>query len=271
MVIDGKQVAETLYSALLKERKTFPGSVTLGILVGDANPVTASYVRIKEKGAERLNITIVRKELPEGAATADAVAAIRELAETCDGIIPQLPMTNVDIDAVRNAIPKEKDVDVLSEEAFIAFANGDWPAIPPVPAACAHILEQNNVQISGKKVAVVGHGRLVGKPAAVLFKQLGGNVTILEKGDDIALATREADIIVLGTGVAGLLKLDMVKHGAAVIDAGTSESNGKVVGDADPAVAKKTSLFTPVPGGVGPVAIAEIYKNLFALKREYGC
>ena len=267
MIIDGKQIAETLYRALLKERAQFSGTITLGILVGDKNPVTASYVRIKEKGAERLNITMVRRELKEAATTAEAVAAIHELAKECDGIIPQLPMKDIDVDAVRNAIPKEKDVDVLSDEAFAAFSKGDWPAVPPVPAALAYILTQNNVTIKDANVAVVGHGRLVGKPAAVLFRQLGGNVTVLDKGDDIAAGTREADIIVLGTGVAGLLKPDMVKDGVAIVDAGTSELGGKVVGDADPSVAEKTSLFTPVPGGVGPVAIAEIYKNLFALKR----
>ena len=268
MIVDGKAIAGTLYNALLRERATFSGDITLGILVGDSNPVTTSYVRIKEKAAERLNVKMVRKELPRGAATADAVAAVQQLSRECDGVIPQLPMTNIDIDQVKNAIPKEKDVDVLSDAAFAAFNEGKWPVIPPVPAACAYILEQSDIQITGKKVAVIGHGRLVGKPAAVLFKQLGGNVTVLDRGDDIASGTREADIIVLGTGVSGLLKPAMVKQGVAIVDAGTSELGGKVVGDADPTVADKASLFTPVPGGVGPVAIAMIYKNLFALKKH---
>lgn len=270
MVIDGKQIAEKLYSALVDERAAFSGSVKLGILVGDNTPVIASYVRIKEKAAERLSVTMVRKELPEGASTEDALFAVHDLLRETDGVIPQLPMTNIDIDAVRNAIPKEKDVDVLSDAAFSAFEKGGWPAIPPVPAALVYILEQNNVRIEGANVVIVGKGRLVGKPAEVLFTQLGGRVKTLMKGDDVASNTIDADIIVLGTGVAGLLKPDMVKKGVAIVDAGTSELGGKVVGDADPSVAEKASLFTPVPGGVGPVAIAEIYKNLFALKRKYG-
>lgn len=270
MIVDGKQIAEKLYSALLDERAAFSGSIKLGILVGDKNPVTSSYVRIKEKAAERLSVTMVRKELPDGGTTKDALFALADLAQVCDGIIPQLPMANLNVDEIRNAIPKEKDVDVLSDAAFDAFSQGGWPAIPPVPAALVYILQSNNVEIRGKNVVVVGRGRLVGKPAEVLFKQLGGNVMTLMKGDDVAAATREADIILLGTGVAGLLKPEMVKEGVAVVDAGTSELGGKVVGDADPAVAEKASIFTPVPGGVGPVAIAEIYKNLFALKRTYG-
>ncbi|TSC87114.1 MAG: methylenetetrahydrofolate dehydrogenase (NADP+) / methenyltetrahydrofolate cyclohydrolase [Parcubacteria group bacterium Gr01-1014_8] len=270
MIVDGKSIAETLYSKLVDERAAFSGPVSLGILVGDKNPVTASYVRIKEKAAERLSVTMVRKELPVGATTKDALFAIEELVGSADGVIPQLPMVSIDVDAVRNAIPKEKDVDVLSDEAFKAFEKGDWPAIPPVPAALTYILQQKNVTIKDANVVVVGKGRLVGKPAEILFAQLGGHVTALMKGDDVALYTREADIIVLGAGSAGLLKPNMVKKGVAVVDAGTSELGGKVVGDADPSVAEVAAVFTPVPGGVGPVAIAEIYKNLFALKRAYG-
>lgn len=270
MTVDGKAVAETLYSELAAARAGFEGDVTLGILVGDKTPVIASYVRIKERAAERLNVKMVHRELPEGATTDDAVKAIEELVQITDGVIPQLPMTNIDVDVVKNAVPKEKDVDVLSDSAFAAFGAGGWDAIPPVPAALVYILEHGGVQIAGKKVVIVGRGRLVGKPAEVLFKQKGGVVNVLVKGDDVASNTRDADIIVLGTGVAGLLKPDMVKQGVAVVDAGTSELGGKVVGDADPAVAEKCSLFTPVPGGVGPVAIAEIYANLFALKKKYG-
>lgn len=267
MIVSGKDIAETLYVMLQKERATF-NRMTLGILVGSENPVTASYVRIKERGAARLSIDMLRRDIYPGATTDEAIAIVHELSVEADGVIPQLPLpVGIDADAVKNAIPKERDVDVLGGAAFAEFSKGAWPALPPVPAALVHILEHHQVGIAGKKVAVVGHGRLVGKPAAILFEQKGGIVKVLDKGDDIRAGTREADIIVLGTGVAGLLTSDMVQEGATVLDAGTSELGGKVVGDADPAVAEKCALFTPVPGGVGPVAIAMIYKNLFALKR----
>jgi methylenetetrahydrofolate dehydrogenase (NADP+)/methenyltetrahydrofolate cyclohydrolase len=270
MIVDGKAVANTLYQSLANERADF-GDVTLGHLVTEMSPVTASYARIKERGAERLGIKMIRTELPEGSDTSAALTAMKKLVETCDGIIPQLPIVpGIDAVVVINAIPKEKDVDVLTDSARVEFEKGNWPAVPPVPAALVYILENGGITIAGKKVAIVGYGRLVGKPAATLFKQRGADVTVLDKGDDVAAGTREADIIVLGAGVAGLLKPDMVKEGAAVVDAGASELGGKVVGDADPAVAEKCSLFTPVPGGVGPVAIAMIYKNLFALKKAYG-
>jgi methylenetetrahydrofolate dehydrogenase (NADP+) / methenyltetrahydrofolate cyclohydrolase len=267
MIVDGRAIADKLYGELLKEREEF-GEVTLGHLVTEMSPVTASYARIKERGAERLGIKMVRIELPAGSTTVDALAAIATLVETTDGVIPQLPIVQgIDAAAVINAIPKEKDVDVLSDAAYEEFEKGTWPAIPPVPAALAYILKESGVEIRGKKVVSLGRGRLVGKPAAVLFKQLGAAVELLGRESNIPANTLDAGIIILGAGVPGILKPDMVKDGVAIVDAGTSESGGKVVGDADPAVADKASVFTPVPGGVGPVAIAEIYKNLFALKR----
>jgi methylenetetrahydrofolate dehydrogenase (NADP+)/methenyltetrahydrofolate cyclohydrolase len=156
---------------------------------------------------------------------------------------------------------------VLSKAAYAEFEKGHWPAIPPVPAALAYILKESGVDVRGKHIVSLGRGRLVGRPAAILFQHLGATVELLGRDADIAAHTRDADIIILGAGVPGVLKPDMVKEGVAIVDAGTSELGGKVVGDADPAVAEKASIFTPVPGGVGPVAIAEIYKNLFALKR----
>jgi methylenetetrahydrofolate dehydrogenase (NADP+) / methenyltetrahydrofolate cyclohydrolase len=270
MIVNGKAIAEKLYGELAEERKEFD-EVILGHLVTEMSTVTASYARIKEVGAEKLGIKMVRTELPVGSDTAAAIKAIKHLVEITDGVIPQLPIVpGIDAEAVINAVPKEKDVDVLSTAAVAEFETGKWPAIPPVPAALAYILKESGVDVRGKKIISLGRGRLVGKPAAVLFGHLGADVVLLGRDADIASHTREADIIILGAGVPGILKPDMVKAGVAIIDAGTSESGGKVVGDADPAVAEKAGVFTPVPGGVGPVAIAMIYKNVFALKRAFG-
>lgn len=270
MIVDGKAIAEKLYGELAVERKEF-GELVLGHLVTEMSPVTASYARIKERGAEKLGIKMVRTELPEGSDTAAAIKAIQHLMEIADGVIPQLPIVSgIDAEAVINAMSKEKDVDVLSAAAVAEFETGKWSAIPPVPAALAYILKESGVDVRGKNIVSLGRGRLVGKPAAVLFQHLGATVDLLGRDADIVSYTKKADIIILGAGVPGILKPDMVKEGVAIIDAGTSESGGKVVGDADPAVADKAGVFTPVPGGVGPVAIAMIYKNVFALKRLAG-
>ena len=156
---------------------------------------------------------------------------------------------------------------MLSDEAFKEFSDGTFPATPPVPAAMRYILSQNSFSIYGKKVVIVGKGRLVGKPAEVLFKQLGAEVVSLGSKDNISEYTRAADVIILGVGKPGLLTPEMIKEGAVILDAGASEASGKVVGDADPRCADKASLFTPVPGGVGPIAVVEIFANLIALKK----
>lgn len=268
MIVDGKAIAEKLYGELAEERKEF-GEIRLGILVGDKNPVTHSYVTIKERGSDRLGITLVRKELPDGSSTDQAIRAMRELLIETDGVIPQLPMMQgIDTERVIDEMPKEKDVDVLSKAALMEFEKGEWPAIPPVPAALAYILKESGIDVRGKHVVSLGRGRLVGKPAATLFRQLGSQVDLLGRDSDIIAYTKNADVIILGAGVPGILKSGMVKEGVAIVDAGTSELGGRVVGDADPSVAEKASVFTPVPGGVGPVAIAMIYKNIFALKRR---
>src|SRR6185295_12556323 len=161
----------------------------------------------------------------------------------------------------------EKDVDILSDKAFEAFAAGKLSAVPPVPAAMHYVLQRNNISVKAKSVVLVGAGRLVGKPAGVLFARLGAHVTMLIKGDSLE-PTKTADILILGTGVPALITPDMIKEGVVILDGGASESAGKVVGDADPACALKASLFTPVPGGIGPIAVVEIFANLLLLGKK---
>lgn len=253
MIVDGRALAEKLKGEI-RARGELEG-FTLAVIVTGDDTVTRSYVGIKKRVAADLGVRVI-----------DASSV--EEALVADGIILQLPLPpGVDVEAEKNKIPVEKDVDVLSDAAFELFAKGGHLAIPPVPAGMAYILKCNDISLQGKKVVIVGRGRLVGKPAAVLFKQLGAEVCVAGKGDDVGAITRDADVIVLGTGIAGILTPDMIKEGVAILDAGASELGGKVVGDADPACAEKAALFTPVPGGVGPVAVTEIFVNLVALAR----
>ena len=245
MIIDGKAIAEEVYAHLKASRP-----LTLGILVGESTPVIDSFVRIKERAAQRLGVKLVREEL------SGMVAAVRSLAAKTDGIIVQLPLPKeIDVEAVLTAIPPEKDVDGISSAPLVR---------PPVAGAIAEILSQTGTQVLDAQAAVVGSGRLVGKPAAELLKDLGAHVSIIHKGDTLE-ALKNADIIILGAGEPGLVKPEHLKQGVILIDAGTSEVGGKVAGDADPACAEKASVFTPVPGGVGPIAVAMIFKNLFTL------
>lgn len=252
MIVRGKEIAESVYARLPKR------PCTLGIIVGEKNPVIDSFVKIKERAAQRLGVTLVREELQEGTNTPEAVAAVLSLSEKVDGIIVQLPLPNqIDVESVLAAIPGEKDVDGISLSPGVR---------PPVAEAVKEILEHEKCDVRGKAAVVVGSGRLVGKPSARLLEELGASVTVLERGDSLD-ALKDADIVVLGAGEQGIVQPEHLKVGVVLIDAGTSEMGGKVKGDADPACADVASILTPVPGGVGPIAVAMIFKNLFDLTK----
>ena len=262
MIIDGKAIAEDMYQALAKRRALFKNPIKLGIFVVGKNPVIDSFVGIKERNAKRLDIEMVRVDLPDTATQDEIIASLKDVATRSDAVIPQLPLpAGIDINTVLAAVPNEKDVDALNpnipEEERLVHA--------PVALAAVEILERSNIQIKDAKTVVVGAGRLVGKPSAWLLKSLGARVSMftLQRGsiDDL----KDADIIVSGAGNPGFIKPEHIKEGVALVDAGTSELKKKITGDADPACAEKAAVFTPVPGGVGPVAVAMIFRNLFDL------
>ncbi len=258
MIVDGKQIAEDIYTTLLVRRESIKRSIKLGIIVGVDDPVIESFLRIKSRASQRLDVEIVRVDVIN-ADTDKVIDELRKLSEVTDGIIVQLPLSeNVDTDAVLATIPPEKDVD----------ANGPHhhPSIfAPVAHAVGEILERSHVELQEKKILIVGHGRLVGKPVEKWFQKQLIRTTVVTDSTNLKREASDAGIIILGVGEPGLLIPSMVKNGVVIIDAGTAELGKKVVGDADPSCAEKASVFTPVPGGVGPIAVAMIFKNLFEL------
>ncbi len=254
MIIDGRRIAEEVYTTLAACK-----GLTLGIVVAGTDPVTDSFVRIKSKAAERLGVTLVRKVLSEKATTDDVLHALHELQE-CDGCIVQLPLPeSVHTDVVLSSIPPYQDVDAVSPKPLVRA---------PVAEAVAEILHRHSVPTRGKKAVVVGEGRLVGKPTAQMLRDAGANVTVLTRESGSLSELTDADIVVLGVGQVGLVQPEHVRDGVVLIDAGTSEMSGKIAGDADPSCAIKCSVFTPVPGGVGPIAVAMIFKNLRTLANK---
>ncbi len=267
MIIDGRKLAAERREEIMKERAHL-GPLSLGVVIATTDTVTTSYVSIKKRAAEALGISVIEYHLKDNASTEEVIVAVRE-ASAHDGVILQLPLPKgVDVERARNAIPLDRDVDVLGDAAFERFAKGFFPPTPPVPAAMLYVLKRNGVPIRGKNVVMLGMGRLVGKPAEILFMHLDAETTTLIKGDDVRSVTQKADIIISGAGVPWLLKPDMIKEGVVILDAGASELGGKLAGDADPACAEKASIFTPVPGGIGPIAVAEIFANLVILARS---
>lgn len=266
MIIEGKEIADAILAAA-KERVAAFGRVPVVRAVTVApGTATASYLRTKSARAADAGMTLEIRDLPATASTEDVIRAVEE--EGADAVIVQLPLpSEIDTQAALDAIPLHKDADVLSRAARAAFAAGERGAlIPPVAGAVKAILEHTNVSVAGKKAIVVGKGWLVGDPAAAWLARAGAQVTVLTReSGDIAPALREADIIVSGAGSPHLIQPDMLAAGVVLIDAGTSESNGALAGDADPACAGVASVFTPVPGGVGPVAVACLFQNAATL------
>jgi len=195
------------------------------------------------------------------AGTAEVIEAIRFLATQSDGMIVQLPLPDsVDLNAGRSEVPAEQDVDSISPRHSRVHR-----VDAPVARAVGEILDRSNVNAAGKSAVVIGAGRLVGAPVAGLLKHRGASVTVVTEGGGSMDDLKNADIVVSGAGEPGLVKPEMLKKDVVLIDAGTSESSGRVVGDAEPECADVASVFTPVPGGVGPIAVAMIFKNLFDL------
>lgn len=272
MIIDGKKIRDRIKEELRKESKKLSHPLSIAIVIVGENPVIEGFVRVKEQFATDIGVGVVEKRFSSDVKPDDFERALRELAARSDvqGIIVQLPLpSHFDTNKVLSLIPKEKDVDVLSADAVEAFEQGDAVALPPVAGAVVEICREGSVEFKGKRVLVIGQGRLVGAPVAILMRRKGAEIRTVDKNSpDFSDLLLTADIVVSGAGVAGLIKPDMLKNGVVLIDGGTSESGGFVVGDADPRCVEKASLFTPVPGGVGPVTVAVLFRNLFRLAEK---
>ncbi len=272
MIIDGRQRAreweETIARSLLRTGIT----PTLAIVVVGDDPVIASFVRIKKRVAERIGVAMREVAFPSSATGEEVARAVKTLADdaSIDGVVVQLPLPlHMDTDMILRDIPITKDVDVLARDAVALFAQGNAPILPPVAAAVQDILEYGKVSVEGKEVLVLGHGRLVGAPVALLMRHNGAHVTVIDRPvADLLREVRESEIIISGVGKPGMLTPEMFTEGSVLIDAGTSESAGRVVGDAHPDCATRVALFTPVPGGVGPLAVVMLFKNLALLAEE---
>ncbi len=262
MNIDGRAIAESIYIELSERRQKIAGTVSLGIVVASHDPVIESFVRIKSRAAARLNVELRRLDLLNQPTSADALAAIEQLAPNVGGIIVQLPLpVALDTERILAAIPPYLDVDGINP----TVADEDRIVLAPVADAIEEILKRSEIDAYGKKCVVVGAGKLVGVPAAYLMHRLGADVSVVTLESGSLSELKDADIVILGAGNPGFVKPEMLKEGVVLVDAGTSEQGGKVLGDADPACAEKAAVLTPVPGGIGPIAVAMIFKNLLDL------
>lgn len=264
MIVDGKSIAADILASVKKEMITHGLTPVVRAVNVCPTKATESYLKIKAAKAGEAGMRLEVERLHDDASTEEVVQAVR--VPGADAVIVQLPLpVSIQQKEVCDALPVQKDADVLSSVAYEAFVKGEEHALlPPVVAAIVEVLSRAGIDPNGMNVAVVGGGVLVGKPAAVELERLGAKVTVFRKGDDLT-ALREADIVVSGAGVPGLITPTYLRQGVVLIDAGTSESAGALAGDMDPACADVAAVFTPVPGGVGPVAVACLFRNVAKL------
>lgn len=266
MIIDGRKMAEKVLARAKARAAALGRAPCILAIVANETPATKSYLALKTKRATDAGCILEVQQFPESVSAEELQSAIAE--SSADAIIVQLPLPEgIDAQAVCDAIPVGKDADVLSDAARQKFARGDSDAcVPPVVEAIAEIFHMHNVELKGKGAVVIGRGFLVGTPAAMWLAQQSAQVTVANLSTpDFSDMLREADIIVSGAGSPHLITPDMLKKDCVLIDAGTSESDGAIAGDADPACADKCSLFTPVPGGIGPLAVAKLFENVVTL------
>jgi len=271
-ILNGIKLASEILERFSKEIKNRHLKLGLAvILVGD-NPISKIYIRQKEKVCLKTGILFRLFKFPVKVSWQKLKAGIQDIVQDPDnsGIIIQLPLPqNFNTQEVLNLIPPGKDTDVLSEISLGKFYTGNLPILPPTVASVSYLLKKYKIKVRGKNVAVIGAGRLVGYPLAVwLLRQKATVSTINEFTKDASSFTKKADILISGVGKPDLIRGNMVKNGVAIIDAGTSIKNGRLVGDVDfKSVAKKASYITPVPGGVGPMTVACLLENLVKLSK----
>ena len=291
-IIDGKALATKIKSRIKKEVDDLKDSGhkvphLAAILVGD-DPASQAYVRNKVKSCDEVGFesTLIKKD--ESISEEELLDIVRDLNEDpyVDGFIVQLPLPrHIDPEKVNLAINPKKDVDGFHPMNFGRMTLGLPAYLPATPQGILVMLEEYNIETSGKKCVVIGRSNIVGMPMSILMAQKRdtGNctVTIVHSRTKNAIEEiRQADIIIAAIGRANYLKADMIKEGSVIIDVGInrvddpSRKRGyRLVGDADfESVSQKAAFVTPVPGGVGPMTVTSLIMNtLIAAKGEiYG-
>lgn len=273
-ILDGKKVS-SLIKTQIKEKieNEYLGKRAIPclacILVGD-NPASQVYVSSKEKACALVGFKSIIKKLPEHSTFDEVKEVIEELNQNPEvsGILMQLPLPKgLDEHKLIECIAPEKDVDGLTTISLGKLFSGHNEIAPCTATGIIDILDNYDIPLQGKNVVVIGRSLLVGKSVAILFEQRNATVTICHsKTINLEEITKKADIVVVAIGKPKYLTANMVKDGAIVIDVGINRLESGLVGDVDfDSVKDKCSYITPVPGGVGPMTIAELLKNTLIL------
>jgi methylenetetrahydrofolate dehydrogenase (NADP+)/methenyltetrahydrofolate cyclohydrolase len=262
--MDGKALAERIRGEIAEEVRGL-GEVGLAtVLVGD-DPASDTYIRLKHKAAGEVGINARDIRLASHTTEEELLEQVEQLNadDAIDGLLVQLPLPDqIDEPRVLRSIDPRKDVDGLHPVNFGQLALSRPTHVGATPVGIMALLEEYEVPLEGAPAVVVGRSDIVGKPVSLLLLHANATVTICHsRTQDLGAVTREADVLVVAVGKAGVVGRDDVREGATVVDVGMNRGDDGVVGDVDPAVAEVAGLITPVPGGVGPMTIAMLLRN----------
>lgn len=268
-ILDGKKIADEIEGELkkevleLKKKNIIPGLAV--ILVGD-DLASQLYVKHKEEASQKLGLHSEVYKLKTTTSENELLELIQKLNtnNSIHGILVQLPLPKqINTQKIIKALNPAKDVDCFHPQNVGRLIMGNGYFSPCTPMGIIELFKQYEINLVGQEVVIVGASNIVGKPLALMLLNLGATVTVChDKTQNLIQHCLRADILISATGQAGLIKADMVKQGAVVVDVGMNRKGKKLQGDVDfEAVSQIASAITPVPGGIGPMTIAMLMKN----------
>ncbi|MGB9680953.1 MAG: tetrahydrofolate dehydrogenase/cyclohydrolase catalytic domain-containing protein [Minisyncoccia bacterium] len=272
-IIDGQKLSFEIIESLKKEREKIKEKILFGVILVGNNPASLSFVNKKKGVAKQLNIDFRLYQFPEDIRTKELRGEVSKICRIpfMRGVIVQLPLPNhINSPVVLNAILGDKDPDLLNERNLGKFYNNRSRIFPPVVKAIDFLKEKYKIKFEGKNIVIIGGGFLTGKPLALYFLNQKVSFTLLEKDQkDINIFLKKADIIFSAAGQPNLIKGGHLKKGVIIFDLAYNFYKGKVIGDCErESVLKKAKIYSPVPGGIGPLTIAFLFANLIELTKK---
>ena len=278
-LLEGKPLADKIKEEIRQEVQSLKRKAVLASVQVGENPGAEAYVKSQKKVAESLGIEYAFHKLGQETNEGQLIAFIQKLNQdkAVNGIIIQMPLpAQIDYKRISQHISWEKDVEGMHPANIGKIVFGRGRLFPCTPLAVMELLQESGINLNGKETVIVGHSEIVGKPLALLLLDKFATVTVCHIGTSQAGKleehVRRAEVLIVAVGRAGLIKGAWVKEGAVVIDVGINRVGDKIVGDIEFEEAKmRASWITPVPGGVGPLTVTMLMRNLLeATKLQQG-
>lgn len=269
-LLEGKPLAEKIKEDIRKQVSSLKNKPVLASIMAGENAGAAAYVKSQAKTAESLGIEYRLQSLPQDTSEDSLIDLIRKLNSdnSVNGIIIQMPLpAHIDYRKISQFIDPDKDIEGMHPANIGKLLFGKAKLIPCTAASAMELINSSGIELYGKEAVVVGHSEIVGKPLALLLLDKFATVTVCHIGTSKAGKLEEhvkkAEVLIVAVGRAGLIKGEWVKEGAVVIDVGINRVADKIVGDVEfEAAEKRAAYITPVPGGVGPLTVTMLMRNL---------